>query len=65
MQTMNLDGRNVVAIEHSDFDNWVGPPDYAINVLLVPKEMMGGFRETEVFKSLWPHITDTTRIVYW
>ena len=63
MKTLNFEGRNVIAIEHADFNNF-SPVEIKIDLLLVPKDRMLGFRETEVFKSLWNSITDNTRIIY-
>jgi len=64
MKTLEYEGRKVIALEHEDFITWHIPIKGSIDVLLVPKEHMKGFRDTELFQCLWECLTDNTRIVY-
>lgn len=64
MKTLEFEGRKVIAVEDEDFANWNLNIVGAIDVLLVPKERMKDFRETELFKCLWTCITDKTKFVY-
>lgn len=64
MKTLEFEGRKVIAIEHQDFVDWKINIVGSIDLLLVPKEHMKGFRETELFQCLWNCITDKTKFVY-
>jgi len=65
MKTLEFEGRKLIALEHEDFLNWHIPIKGAIiDVLLVPREHMKSFRDTELFQCIWPCINDNTRIVY-
>lgn len=64
MKTLEFENRKVIAIESQDFVEWNINIVGEIDLLLVPKEYMRNFRETDLFKCLWTCITDKTKFVY-